>query len=160
MSEREPYVRINVLLTACSVRGLGAFRSLAEGGMTLTWAPVSMRKHSPESRSEMKNRRLGLGPVTSATFTYWPSHLPNRSREVYISGLCCQRERGTSICWDVEVVNAIESGGEERESVGWVFVWVMKRQKPSLVIARLQHVAPLSHLMVGRHQLRLLGQLQ
>ena len=76
---------------------------------------------------------------------------------MYISGLCRQSERGTSIRW---VVNAIESGGEERESVGWVFVWVMKRQKPSLVIVRLQHVAPLSHLMVGRHQLRLLGQLQ
>ena len=68
VSEREPYVWIDVLLTACSVRGLGVFRSLAEGGMTLTWAPVSMRKCSPESRSEMKNRRLGLGPVTSAAF--------------------------------------------------------------------------------------------
>ena len=77
VSERE---RMGVLLTACSVRVLGECRSLAEGGMTLTCAPVSMRNRVPESRSVIKNRRLGVGQVASVAFTYWLSRFPNRSR--------------------------------------------------------------------------------
>ena len=56
VSEREPYLRMGVLLTACSVRVLGECRSLAEGGMTLTCAPVSMRNRVPESRSVIKKQ--------------------------------------------------------------------------------------------------------
>ena len=114
VSECEPYVWMNVLLTACSVRVLVELCSLAEGGMTLPCAPVSMRKCIPESRSMMKNRRLGLGPVMSAAFTYWPSHFPNRSREVNIFGLCHQNGRGISTRWDVEVVSVVETDGEEK----------------------------------------------
>ena len=121
VSEREPYVRMGVLLTACSVRVLGECQSLAEGGMTLTCAPVSMRNRVPESRSVIKNRRLGVGPVASVAFTYWPSCFPNRSREVYISGLCRQSGRGTSRRWGVEVVSVGGVGGEEKGSVAWMF---------------------------------------
>ena len=42
VSERELYVRMDVLLTAGNVRVLGEFRSLAEGGMTLTCTPIGL----------------------------------------------------------------------------------------------------------------------
>ena len=45
VSEHEPYVWMDVLLTACSVRVLEELRSLAEGEMMLTCTPVSMRNH-------------------------------------------------------------------------------------------------------------------
>ena len=78
----------------------------------------------------MKNRRLGLEPVTSAAFMYWPSRFPNRSTEVNISRLCHQSGHGTSTCWDVEVVSVVETGGQEKGSVVWMIdkenvVWAM-----------------------------------
>lgn len=60
---------------------MGELQSLVEGGMMLNYAPVFMRKCSSESWSVMKNRRLGLGPVTPATLAHWPSCFLNRSRE-------------------------------------------------------------------------------
>ena len=60
-----------VLLTACRVGVLGDCLSRREGGITLTWAPVSTRKRVEEQLSVMKSRRLGVRPVTSAAYTYW-----------------------------------------------------------------------------------------
>ena len=113
----------------------------------------------------MKNRRLGLGPVTSAAFTYWPSHFPNRSREVNISGLCHQSGHGTSTHWDVEVVSIVETDGEEKQSVTWMVnresaVWVvahvMTLWKLFLEVVSLQCAVCLSHLAgIGWHWLQL-----
>ena len=56
VSEREPYVLMEVLFMACSVSVLGVFRSLAAGGITLTCAPVSTRKRVPELLSVIKKQ--------------------------------------------------------------------------------------------------------
>ena len=71
-----------VLLTACRVRVLGDCLSRREGGITLTWAPVSTRKRVEEQLSVMKSRRLGVRPVTSAASTYWPCRFPSMNRVV------------------------------------------------------------------------------
>ena len=48
VSERMPYVEIEVWLTACSCSVWGCLRSADEGGTTLTSAPVSKKNCIPE----------------------------------------------------------------------------------------------------------------
>lgn len=55
VSERCPYVRITVLLTAWSGDVLGFFLSACDAGITLTSAPVSTKKRAPLLRSVTKN---------------------------------------------------------------------------------------------------------
>ena len=57
VSERCPYVRIEVLFTAVSARGSGERRwSAGVGGMTLTPEPVSIRKRVWVCASVTKRR--------------------------------------------------------------------------------------------------------
>ena len=65
VSERCPYVRMSVLLTAVSVRGSGERRrSAGVGGMTLTSEPVSAKNRVLVCASVTNKRRLAVGPVT------------------------------------------------------------------------------------------------
>ena len=57
MSERFPYVLMDVLLTAWNVSGSGCLRrSVREGGITLTFAHVSTKNRVPESYSGIGRR--------------------------------------------------------------------------------------------------------
>ena len=85
-----------VLLAACRVSVLGDCLSWEEGGITLTWAPVSMRKRIEEEVSVTKSRRLGVRPVTSAAATYWPCRFPGMNRVACTYELLRQSGRGTN----------------------------------------------------------------
>lgn len=77
-STRVPNVRILDLLAACNSRELGELRSKADGGMTLTCAPVSIRKLVLLTLSLMKRRRQGEGlPASAVAPTCWHESFPD-----------------------------------------------------------------------------------
>ena len=90
VSERVPYVAIDVPLTAESVNPTRFWRrSAVVGGSTLTCAPVSTRKVRLFVRSVMCNRRQVRRPDALVTSNCRPSCLTveRRSREVCTSWL-------------------------------------------------------------------------
>ena len=78
--EHVPYVGIEEALTAQSSTSCWCFWSAAVGGMTLTSAPVSIRKWQPVCLSVINNRQLVEWPATLVTKSKWPSLFPPACR--------------------------------------------------------------------------------
>ena len=86
VSERVPKVAMAEPLTARRAKQFClCFRSAVDGGMTLTSAPVSIRKRRLELWSVRNNRRLGEWPATLVAESDWPSHFPLSSKVLDIS---------------------------------------------------------------------------
>ena len=56
------------------------FRSIEEGGTTLTSAPVSMRNRQRKLASVKNSRRLVVRPGALVTASDWPDHFPTSGR--------------------------------------------------------------------------------
>ena len=67
-----------------------------EGGRTLTSAPVSTRKLTPEVRSFTKKRRLLGRPAALVATSGWLAGFPERSRVGGTDVLCLRIFGGTS----------------------------------------------------------------
>ena len=72
------------------------FRSVGEGGTTLTSAPVSIRKRQPELASGKNSRRLVDGPGSLVAPSDRPRSFPTFDKGVSISWLHLQRFDGTN----------------------------------------------------------------
>ena len=97
-------------LTAWRVSLVLWCRSLGEGGITLTSAPVSTRKRVPEAKS-WKKRRLRGRPGSLVAASDWPGRFPTWSKAIDTCGHYHRTESDTSKGWEV--------GGGWRCGSGW-----------------------------------------
>lgn len=108
VSERCPYVRITVLLTAWSGDVVGFFLSVCDAGITLTSAPVSTKKRAPLLQSVTKNTegRLKGNVEALVALSACRGRFPSARRVEHSYAQHFQTVDDTSIYFVAEVVMA------------------------------------------------------